>query len=160
MTTTEKPKKRGKKLWIIIGIVVIVVAIVGSLVYVANRPGTAPTPPTGPNVTIWDTGFCSNSGNCGYSANSKNVTLGTSITWTNTGGKTHTVTECTSADSATACQNGAGANASNSRAFDSNTQYPSGFGNGQQFTYAFTSSGTYYYYCSIHPWMHGTIIVS
>jgi len=68
MTVSEKPARRRRKLWIILGAVVIVaVAVVGSLAYVSNRPGAAPLPPTGPNVTMWDNGFCSNSSNCGYS---------------------------------------------------------------------------------------------
>jgi plastocyanin len=161
LTTNEKPHQSRKKIWMILGAVIIVVVAVSSFIYLMNMAGSAPSPPAGPNVTIWDTGFCSNSGNCGYSPASKNATLGTAITWTNTGGQPHTVTECTTSDGAAACSNGAGTNNSASRAFDSNTQYSSGFRKDQQFTFTFnTSTGTFYYYCTLHLWMHGTIVVT
>jgi len=155
----DKPRLRRKKLLIVVAIVIVVVAVIGSLAYVAYRPGSPPLAPSGPNVTIWDTGFCSNSGNCGYSPTAKNTTIGTSITWTNTGGQAHTVTECTTADTSTACPNGSGANTSGARAFDSNTQYSSGFRRDEKFTFALSNTGTYYYYCTLHPWMHGTVVV-
>jgi plastocyanin len=105
-------------------------------------------------VTIWDTGFCSNTGNCGYSAQTKTATTGTNITWTNTGGQPHTTTECTPSDNANACPDGAGSNTSAARAFDSPT-----LGKNSQYSYTFHALGTFHYYCTIHPWMHGTIIV-
>src|SRR5213593_2749812 len=87
---SAKPSTRSrKKLWIIIGAVAVVLVVIASVAYVANRPGTAPQPPNGPNVTVWDTGYCSNSGNCGYSPTTKNVTAGTTLTWTNTGNQAH-----------------------------------------------------------------------
>lgn len=154
-----KPARRSKRLWIAIGVVVIVLVVIASVAYLANRPARAPAAPLGPNVTVWDTGFCSNTGNCGYTPASKNTTVGGPITWTNTGGQAHTVTECIGSDSSTACPNGSGANTSTSRAFDSNTQYSSGF-KSQQYTFAFNlSPGIYYYYCTLHPWMHGTVMV-
>ena len=161
MTTNEKPRRSRKKIWALLGVVIVIVVAVSSFIYVMNMPGTVPSPPAGPNVTIWDTGFCANSGNCGYSPTNKNATLGTTIAWTNTGSQPHTVTECTTSDSATACPNGAGSNNSASRAVDSNAQYSSGFRKDQQFAFAFnTSLGTFYYYCTLHPWMRATIIVS
>ncbi len=161
MTVSEKPARRRRKLWIILGAVVIAaVAVVGSLAYVSNRPGAAPLPPTGPNVTMWDNGFCSNSSNCGYSPVSKNVTAGTALTWTNMGGKPHTATECVSSDSSAACPDGAGSNTSGARAFDSNNQYSDGFKRDQQFSFTFDlAAGTYHYYCTVHLFMHGTITV-
>lgn len=30
---------------------------------------------------------------------------------------------------------------------------------GEVFEYTFTKKGTYGYHCSIHPWMHGTVVV-
>ena len=129
-----------------------------SLLYYEQSDYTA-SPPTGPNVTIWDGGVsCSNNSNCGYSPTNKTVTGGTTITWTNTGGKPHTVTECTTSDSSSACPNGAGANTSTSRAFDSNSQTT--IQPNQQYQYTFNLPiGTYYYYCTLHPWMHGAIAI-
>src|SRR5213594_3210647 len=58
MTVSEKPARRRRKLWIILGAVVIAaVAVVGSLAYVSNRPGAASLPtvvllvPTEPGPT-------------------------------------------------------------------------------------------------------------
>lgn len=159
---STKPSSRSrKKLWIIVGVAAVVLIIVSSVAYLSNRPGAAPPAPNGPNVTVWDTGFCSNSGNCGYSPTVKNVTAGTTLTWTNTGNQAHTVTECASTDSSNACPSGAGSNNLASRGFDSNTQTSSGFAKNQQYQYTFTlSPGTYYYYCTLHYWMHGTIVIS
>ncbi|HZY94499.1 MAG TPA: plastocyanin/azurin family copper-binding protein [Candidatus Bathyarchaeia archaeon] len=163
-SNVQEPSKasshRRKKLWIIIGIVAVVIVVVAGIAYAANRAGTPPPPPMGPNVTVWDTGFCSNGGNCAYSPTTKNVTTGTSLTWTNTGSQPHTVTECVSTDSSDACPNGSGANTSSSRAFDSNSQSPSGFRKNARYQFNFIlSPGTYYYYCTLHPWMHGTIMI-
>ncbi len=80
--SNDKPTRRGNKLWLILGVAVIITSVVASMFCLANRSGTAPTPPSGPNVTVWDTGYCSNTGNCGYCPVSKNVTIGTSIAWT------------------------------------------------------------------------------
>ena len=91
---------------------------------------------------------------------SKNVTRGTALAWTNTGDQPHTVTECVASDDAYACPNGAGSNTSNAREFDSNTQYSDGFERDQTFSFTFNlEAGTYYYYCTIHPFMHGAIVV-
>jgi plastocyanin len=149
------PPRRKRKIWIVLAAVIVIVIVIAGVFYAANRSTAAPTPPSGPNVTIWDTGFCSNTGNCGYSPVAKNVTSGTGLTWTNTGGQPHTASECTTSDTSNACPDGAGSNTSMSRAFDS-----SSLGKGQVFTYNFNTLGTFYYYCTLHAWMHGTIVVS
>jgi plastocyanin len=152
---TPAPPRSKRKIWIALAAVVIIVVIIAGFEYAANRSSAAPAPPSGPNVTIWDTGFCSNSGNCGYNPLSKNVTSGTGLTWTNTGGQPHTASECTTSDTSNACPSGAGYNTSGSRAFDSGS-----LGKSQTYSYNFNTPGTFYYYCTIHPWMHGTIVVS
>jgi plastocyanin len=147
------PRRRGK-IWIALAAAIIIVIVIAGVFYAANRSTPAPAPPSGPNVTIWDTGFCSNTGNCGYSPVAKNVTSGTSLTWTNTGGQPHTASACTTSDTSNSCPNGAGSNTSTSRAFDSGS-----LGKGQLFAHNFSTPGTFYYYCTLHPWMHGTIVV-
>jgi plastocyanin len=148
------PRRRGK-IWIALAAAIIIVIVIAGVFYAANHSTPAPAPPSGPNVTIWDTGFCSNTGNCGYSPVAKNVTSGTRLTWTNTGGQPHTASACTTSDTSNSCPNGAGSNTSTSRAFDSGS-----LGKGQLFTYNFNTAGTFYYYCTLHAWMHGTIVVS
>ncbi len=157
----ESTKLKRKRAWIIIGILASIILIIGTVPYLANRPVPPPAPPSGPNVSIWDSGlFCSSATNCGYSPTSKNAPSGTTITWTNTGRQSHTATECTVTDSNDACPNGAGANTSNSRAFDSNAQSSLSLNNNQQYQFAINlSQGTYYYHCTLHAWMHGTLVV-
>src|SRR5207244_10639287 len=93
--SSSKPSR--KKLWIILAVVVVAVIVVASVAFITRLPTFAPPAPSGPNVTIWNGTFCSDSGNCGYVPTVKNVTTGTTVTWTNTGGMTHTVTTCDSA---------------------------------------------------------------
>ena len=154
---STNPSKSGskRKIWIVVAAVVVIVVVVAGAFFLSNRSIVVPPPPSGPNVTIWDSGFCSNSGNCGYSPGTKNVTSGTGLTWTNTGGQPHTATECTQSDTTNACPNGAGSKTSSSRAFDSST-----LGKGQVYTFTFTTTGTFYYYCTLHAWMHGVVVVT
>src|SRR5215217_3958974 len=64
------------------------------------------------------------------------VAAGSTVTWTNTGAATHTVT----------ADNGA---------FDSGQLGP-----GATFSQTFTTPGTYTYHCEIHPRMTGTVVVT
>jgi len=69
-----------------------------------------------------------------YDPNDVTVSVGTTVTWTNTGAVAHTVT---TDDSAT---------------FDSGSLDP-------QAAFSFTpdSPGTFTYHCTFHPWMTGTL---
>jgi plastocyanin len=64
------------------------------------------------------------------------VKVGTTVTWSNQDEDSHTVT-------------------ADDRSFTSQA-----LGNGQTFTHTFTTPGTYAYHCSIHPFMHGTVVVT
>jgi len=64
------------------------------------------------------------------------VATGTTVTWTDKSDAPHTVT-------------------SNAGAFGSGT-----LNEDQAFRFTFNQAGTFQYHCSIHPYMHGTIIVS
>ncbi|HUZ73090.1 MAG TPA: cupredoxin family copper-binding protein [Stellaceae bacterium] len=65
------------------------------------------------------------------------VARGTKVVWTNDDGDVHTVTSADDPKLFT------------SPALDS----------GDGFAYAFNRAGTFRYICSVHPYMHGTIIV-
>jgi len=73
----------------------------------------------------------------GFTPNTITVVLGvnSTIVWTNNDGSPHTVT-------------------SNGGIFDSGNMAP-----GQSFSYTFTSTGTFAYHCTYHPWMTGTVVV-
>jgi plastocyanin len=72
----------------------------------------------------------------GFDPTSITVKAGSSVTWTNTGSATHTVT----ADDAS---------------FDSGN-----FASGATFSQTFAKAGTFAYHCKIHASMHGTVIVT
>lgn len=63
------------------------------------------------------------------------VAEGTKVTWTNADSVVHTVTDV-------------------NNNFDSNLINP-----GESWSYTFTKEGTYNYYCTLHPWMRGTVEV-
>jgi plastocyanin len=101
-------------------------------------------------VIIWNGGFCNSSANCGFVPDIRNVTVGTTVTWMNNGGMTHTVTTCDSNHSVSRCP------AIDAAGLDSLDSQVSG---GASFSHTFNVAGTYYYYCKPHPWMQGEIIV-
>lgn len=67
-----------------------------------------------------------------------NVSVGTTVTWTNSDGVAHTTTS----------------DAGSSASWDSGA-----LSNGGKFSFTFTQAGTYTYHCAIHTYMHGTIVV-
>src|SRR5256886_16347632 len=74
-----------------------------------------------------------------YSPQSFHLTLasGGKVTWINKDTTSHTVTS------------------NQTGQFDSGT-----FGVGATWSHTFTTAGTYYYYCTIHPMMWGVVVVS
>lgn len=72
-----------------------------------------------------------------YEPNDLHVAVGTTITWTNTGGAAHTVTS----DDGTS--------------FDSGPIQPE-----KQFSRVMDSAGTFPYHCTFHPYMKGTVTVT
>ncbi len=143
-TETPKPKSRT----ILYAIIVVVLIVVGVGVYFLTQTSS------GYNVAIQDDNACApNASACLFNPSSENATAnGAAITWKNIGGVTHTVTTCDSTNGAApaACPNGA--NASGLDSFAPNVA------KGITTSHVFTKPGTYYYYCSIHPWMHGTVL--
>lgn len=71
-----------------------------------------------------------------FSPDPINITVGTTVRWTNQDGVLHTST-------------------SDGAVWDSGN-----LSNGQQFSYTFNIAGSYPYHCSVHPSMLGTINVS
>jgi LPXTG-motif cell wall-anchored protein len=70
-----------------------------------------------------------------YSPATITVNVGDTVTWTNSGHQPHTAT----------ASNGS---------FDTGT-----LNHGQSGSHTFTTAGTFAYICSIHPYMHGTVVV-
>ncbi len=72
-----------------------------------------------------------------YAPASFPVKAGTAVTWVNHDGTTHTVTS------------------KGSSLFDSGN-----IPTGGTYSYPFSQPGTYEYYCTLHPWMTGTVVVT
>ncbi len=112
----------------------------------ASEP-EATEPPTaiGAEVTIPANAFDPANTDNAYDPLTLEVSVGTTVRWTNTDAIAHTVTSGAS-DGATATPDGL---------------FDSGFLNtGDTFTYTFTEAGEYDYYCTPHPWMQGKVIVT
>ena len=71
-----------------------------------------------------------------FSPGTINVTVGTTVTWTNRDGIAHTVT-------------------SDTGVFDSGT-----LNNNGVYSYTFNTAGTFPYFCVLHPGMTGSVVVS
>ncbi len=95
----------------------------------APAPTPAPAPSPAPTATEMEIS--------GFAFIPETITIsvGTAVTWTNNDSPTHTVT-------------------TRDTLFDSGT-----LSGGATFSYTFAQSGTFEYYCKIHPYMTGKIIV-
>lgn len=98
---------------------------------VPRRTTTAPKPAAKPAARLVKTGIK----NVNYLQPRLQVTVGTTVEWTNNDPMPHTVT-------------------STSKSFDSGLINP-----GKTFRYTFTKAGTYSFFCTPHPFMKGTIVV-
>ncbi len=93
------------------------------------------------NVTISKGASTQSAGQKYFDPASLSVKVGTTVTWTNQDAASHTVT---SGDPS----------AGPSGTFDSSLIKP-----GDTFKHAFTTAGTTSYFCTVHPWMTGKVIV-
>ena len=83
---------------------------------------------------------CDTTNSC-YNPSDAKVSVGGKVTWKNDDKAAHTVTS--------------GVDATPDGKFDSSLISP-----GKTFSFAFKEAGTINYYCSLHPWMKGTVTVS
>jgi plastocyanin len=108
--------------------------------YSSPSPSPSPTPattpaPGGASAAVSIPVGAESLGNRAYSPDSLDVTVGTTVTWTNTDSVSHTST-------------------SNASGWNSGTLGP-----GRTFSFVFQNAGTFQYHCSIHPGMVGTVVV-
>ena len=101
----------------------------------ASTPTTTTSGPT-KKVTI----MTDSSGSFAFSPATLTISVGTTVTWTNTTGAPHTVTS------------------DDGKSFDSGINTPIG-AQGGTFSFTFTKAGTFAYHCQFHTFMMGTIIV-
>ena len=108
-----------------------------ALVACSSYGTKTPPPSTTPAPTTTSTGTVNKVSIQGFAFNPSSITvpMGTTVTWTNNGSVTHTVT-------------------SDTGAFDSGNLAP-----GKTFTFTFSQSGSFAYHCKIHTYMHATVVV-
>jgi len=75
--------------------------------------------------------------NFAFAPASITIPAGTTVTWTNKDEEPHTVVSG-----------------------DGTTFHSPGMGTGATFSFTFPNAGTFEYICSIHPMMHGTVVVT
>ena len=159
----ETPKPKGRTM--LYAIIVIILIAVGVGVYFLTQNTSTPA---AVQLTIWDTnGACLQTAsppNCGFKDASGNanvtITHTQTIQWINNGGSPHTVTSCDPIHATSSNTLGCPiANAAGLQSFDSGTISASG-GKWPSSPYLTLAAGTYYYYCTIHPWMHGKLTVT
>ena len=84
---------------------------------------------------------CVAANNC-YSPNQLTVSPGTTVTWTNNDKLSHTITSGKVSDN------------------DAGSMFDSGLvKSGKTFQFTFANTGTINYFCTVHPWMTGQVIV-
>ena len=163
MQTTPQPAqapapKKSNSLKLV-AIVIVVLIVVGIAAYELFGTGGGPK---GTQVTMFENTslVCTQvqPPNCGFKdangSNSTTITAGSSVYWTNNGGLPHTATSCDSTNAAAYSYTCPQSNGS-LHTFDTGS-----VANGaSSSSITLSTAGTYYYFCRIHSWMHGSIIV-
>lgn len=141
MQTTPQPTQAPaskSNTWKLIAIVIVILVVVGVAAYILTQK-----PQSNANVVIQDDQACGNNDtSCLFNPNTYNVTSGSTVTWRNDGGINHTVTNSTATPDGVAYDSGAIGH------------------NGGTYQHAFSTKGTYHYYCTIHPWMKAIVYVN
>jgi plastocyanin len=162
METTPKPmeapaaKPRNRNM-MLVGIVIVVLIVVGVGAFELFNTGGSGS--KGTQLKMFDSG-CSpaNPPICGFKdasgSNSTTLIAGNSVYWTNTGSLPHTATSCDSTNSAKYSYTCPQTNGS-LPSFDTSTVANGASSN----SVTLTTKGTYYYFCSVHSFMHGAIVI-
>ncbi len=142
-------------MWIAAAVVIIIIVVVAGVYYAFySVPG-----PKYPVSILDDTGCASLSTACKFDPTSITVPAGNEVAWTNKGNTSHTVHTCDSANSS-ASQTAACPNGLNQGSAASVNVASGILTNGNVFRFTFNSAGTYNYFCNLHLWMHGTVVVT
>lgn len=156
MQITSNPKRRAVSTSVVVGIIIAVVVVAGVAIYFATT-ATPSTPriqgqtttstvqvtiPSGAGIPPSNWNQSQIISNIYYSPDMVVVTIGVNntVVWTNKDNVAHTVTSFSVPSGAST--------------FDSGT-----FNSGATFKHTFQAPGMYKYFCTIHPWMGGQVIV-
>ncbi len=126
--------KKIKSSWVKVPALVLATFVV----IIASQDAFAETEVTIPNEASQPS--CAESGSC-FLSSEVTIDVGESVTWHNDSTSAHTVTSGNPEDGPDGV-------------FDSSL-----FMGDETFSHTFIESGQYQYYCQIHPWMTGTVIV-
>ncbi len=126
--------KKLKHSWVKVPVLIMTAFVV----IIASQDAFAETEVTIPNEASEPS--CAESGSC-FSSSEVTIGVGDSVTWHNDSTVAHTVTSGNPEDGPDGL-------------FDTGL-----FLSGDTFSHTFTEAGEYQYFCSIHPWMTGTVIV-
>lgn len=138
---------KGTSALLIALVAVLIILVVAAAFFMSNpvnnpspsgNQGTNNTNPSGGQGPTTSTASVSIK-NLAFDPTPINIAAGTTVTWTNNDSVTHTVTS----------------DSDSSESFDSGHLAP-----GATFTHTFNNAGTISYHCTIHPFMHGQVIVS
>ena len=129
-----QPKKIGIGIVVIIVIGIIAAAVGGS-------SGGAPSNAVVNNALGSSTPGCEDTNSC-FDPNPVTIVMGGTVTWENVDNAAHTVTSGSPADGPDGV-------------FDSSLI----MAGGASFSHTFDAAGTYDYFCMVHPWMSGVVIV-
>lgn len=138
-----------KKGWLVYGIVIALVVLIGGalLYFFINKPQSttdtaAPSTNTSTSSSSSDQSSSSTAqsatvsiANMAFSPVTITIKQGDTVTWTNNDSTAHTVT-------------------SNNGSFDSGS-----LSKGKTFAHTFDTAGTFEYHCTFHPSMKGTVVV-
>jgi amicyanin len=128
---------------LVVALVVIIIAAAGIFAYMRSRPAATTTPApaaTDQPATGEQGGSAVVMKDLAFAPASITVKVGTTVTWTNQDSPEHDV-------------------ASDTDSPMSGLASPL-LGQGEKFSFTFTTPGTYTYHCTPHPFMHGTVIVT
>ena len=112
-----------------------------SVVAIAPSAFADHTSATVTNAPGSSTPGCDDTDSC-FIPNPVTIAMGGTVTWENTDTAAHTVTSGTAGDGPDGV-------------FDSSLM----MANGPSFSYTFDTAGSYDYFCMVHPWMAGTVVV-
>jgi amicyanin len=105
-------------------------AVSATALFMSSAQADAPVAPAATTVQV-------NIFNYKFDPETVTIAVGTTVTWTNKDEIPHTV-------------------ASSDKSFKGS----SGLDTGDSYSYTFTKPGTYKYYCTLHPFMTGVIVVT
>ena len=111
-----------------------------------NTTGTGATGSEGGGTGVSIVSGATSLTDTAFQPNPIQVSVGTTVTWTNNDAQPHTVTS--------------GSNGQPDNKFNSSPNFTPLLNAGQTFSFTFTQAGEYPYFCMLHPNMVGTVSVS